>query len=185
MSRRLSIKRGDKITVQNVILIVLLLGAVIMDLRCYKVKNGLIFLGLLLGVIFWIVEGNGRGLLDGIAGCVIPLILLCPLFFLRALGGGDVKLFSVIGLFMGSRFVLYSILYSFLVGSILSILFLIRKGSIFSRYQYLIQYTKNIFMQLNTDGVKPYYDVKIQGYEGVIHFTVAIFCAVLYQIYIQ
>lgn len=153
-----------------------------MDLKSFKIKNHLILSGIFLGLIFHLFEKNLNNFFDAILGSILPLIFLFPLFKLKALGAGDIKLFLVIGLFFGRLFVLQSILYSFLIGGILSIIHLVRKKQFLSRYQYLIQYTKTNFLKSSNIKIPPYYNIKEQGYTGVIHFTVAIFLGVILQL---
>lgn len=153
-----------------------------MDLKSFKIKNHLILSGIFLGLIFHLFEKNLNNFFGGILGSILPLIFLFPLFKLKALGAGDIKLFSVIGLFFGRLFVLQSILYSFLIGGVLSMIHLIRKKQFLSRYQYLIQYTKTYFLKSSSTKIPPYYNIKEQGYTGVIHFTVAIFLGVILQL---
>lgn len=153
-----------------------------MDLKSFKIKNHLILSGILLGLIFHLIEKNLNNFFNSILGSILPLIILFPLFKLKALGAGDIKLFSIIGLFFGKAFVLQTILYSFLIGGALSIIHLARKRQFLSRYQYLIQYTKTYFLKNSTAKLTPYYNIKEQGYKGVIHFTAAIFLGVIFQL---
>ena len=77
----------------------ILTAAVITDLLGYKVPNLLILTGLVVSIF---INGMNSGP-PGAAESLINFIILCavtfPLFFLKALGGGDCKLFGVIASF--------------------------------------------------------------------------------------
>ncbi len=63
-----------------------------------------------------------------LAGCVLsflfPAAVLLPLFVLRLLGAGDIKLLMVLGLFMGFPAVWQCILRTFLAGGVISLVLL-------------------------------------------------------------
>ena len=68
-----------------------------------------------------------------------------PFYSLKMLGAGDIKLFSAISAIMGHRFVLLSMVFSFLVGGVIALLImLIRKTS--KTFRILISISKNCFI---------------------------------------
>lgn len=85
----------------QIVLSVVLLGAVIADLRTYRIPNRLTVSGILLGIgLRWYGYGiMGAG--QGIAGCMIAVSVLFVLFLLRVLGAGDIKLLAAVGAFTG------------------------------------------------------------------------------------
>lgn len=113
----------------------------------------------------------------------LPILLLFPLFLIKGLGAGDIKLFSVIGSFYGAGFCLKSIAAAFFAAGILSVIHLIKYKQVFYRFRYLISYLKSVFFifqggsKLNK--LPNYYDVERDGYQGVIHFSVAILVSVI------
>lgn len=60
-----------------------------------------------------------RGVLYFILNVTIPVILLYLLFRMRALGAGDIKLFSVTGSFMTAEQLMRVIIYSFVIAAVL------------------------------------------------------------------
>jgi len=79
-------------------------------------------------------------LLDAFVGFLIPFALLFLLFYIRALGAGDIKLFMAIGSLMGARFVLLTILYAFAAGGALAFLAAIAKRTFVSGFRDLWTY---------------------------------------------
>lgn len=117
-----------------------------------------------------IIEFNLNGILFWSIGFLIPIIILFPLFIFRVIGAGDIKLFAVIGSFMGYKFVLQSIIISFIIGAIVSLFKMIFQKSLKIRLQYFFNY---VIYTLNTKDIKPYYNVQ-DGNTQIIPFTVVI-----------
>lgn len=109
-------------------------------------------------------------------GSILPILLLGILFLFRVLGAGDIKLFSVIGGFFGPQFVLRTIVTAFFIGAVLSVIQLIRYQNLMYRLQYLAKFISEF---LKDKKLKPYYIPERDGRQCVIHFTVAIVCAVI------
>jgi leader peptidase (prepilin peptidase) / N-methyltransferase len=121
------------------ILISILIIISVIDIHHAIIPPSLIIIGMVSAVIFNLI-GWGRPFLDSIYGClagagVILLmdILSLLLFKKQGMGGGDVKLMGMVGLFMGLRYVLLSILFSIYIGGITFLILIIagkiKKGS--------------------------------------------------------
>lgn len=98
-----------------------------MDLRWRKVKNVWILAWLLPGLVFQASPYARTGMADGLTGLFLPILLLGWLFLLRKMGAGDIKLFSVIGLWTGSEVLLRFLLASMLCGAGYAAFLLVRK----------------------------------------------------------
>ena len=86
-----------------------------------KISNRLIVCGLIWGLVLKI-WGNGYvGILYFILNITIPVVLLYLLFQMRALGAGDIKLFSVVGSFITTEQLIKVMLYSFVIAAILGV----------------------------------------------------------------
>ncbi len=158
-------------------LLVILIAAVVMDVKSYKIRNSLILFGLILGLIFLMTDFNKSNLLFYLGGAILPILLLFPLFILKALGAGDIKLFAVIGFFCGYNIILKVMLYSLFVGGFMSIIQLFRSKNF---YESLIYFIKFIRYQLKSPSkIITYSNIKREGYLGVIHYSIAILIAYL------
>lgn len=109
----------------------LMSGAVWHDVRSRKIPNRLVFPGALAGVVlnallpaagaaFMPVPG-GLGLLTGLAGLGLGLVLLLPMYALKTMGAGDVKLMAMVGAFVGPQAVFGCMLFSLLAGGVLAL----------------------------------------------------------------
>lgn len=117
---------GDAVTV---VFAVLMLVALTFDVVKRRIPNGLILAGLVTGLALRLA-GGWESLVPGLAGAGLALVLTFPLFALRAMGGGDVKLFAVVGMFLGPQGFLFALLASAVVGGVLGLGTALRNGVI-------------------------------------------------------
>lgn len=113
------------------VLCVLLALAVWNDLRTRRIPNALVFGGALLGLLFnsflpagaglFIEPFGGIGFLAALGGLAVGLALLLPMYALRALGAGDVKLMAMVGAFVGAWNVAGITLLTLLAGGVLAL----------------------------------------------------------------
>lgn len=171
-------------------LLLITLLALFYDIKSYTIKNNLIVVGIISGICINFYQVGFKGIYSYIIALLLPTIIFIPLFLLKALGAGDIKLFSVIGCYLGIFAVIKVIIYSFLIGGIISVIYLIKSKSFSKRLNHLQSYISNI-KEINQDSltnnklkynnikVLPYHEKEKHGREGVIHFTIAIFLALL------
>lgn len=84
--------------------------AVVEDFRETKISNRLIVSGLIWGLAYQITGSGFAGIVHFLMNISIPVILLFLVYQMRALGAGDIKLFSVASGFLTIRQSLYLIL---------------------------------------------------------------------------
>src|SRR5687768_7509464 len=106
------------------VLLLLLLAAAWHDVRSRRIPNVLVFGGAVAGLLLNTVlsrEMGGVGPLGSLSGLGIGLILLLPLYLLRAMGAGDVKLMAMTGTFLGAGGVLAAFICILLAGGVLAL----------------------------------------------------------------
>ena len=81
-------------------------------------------------------------LASGFIGFLLPWLIFGVLAALKMIGGGDVKLLSVIGLQLGSRSCLQVIWYSLIFGAVWSVVIVIRRRNLSQRLNYLYRYVQ-------------------------------------------
>lgn len=121
-------------------MVLLLITAVRQDVKNYRIANAVVFWGAGLGLLLNAVmpEGfgfansipGGVGFLSALAGLAIGLAALLPMYMLRAMGAGDVKLMAMVGAFLGPDDVQGAILVTFLAGGVLSIVYVWKIGAL-------------------------------------------------------
>jgi prepilin peptidase CpaA len=161
----------------------LLLAAVKEDLKSYKIPNRLIVAGLVASLILVSLEQGWTSIFGWIQGILLPVIFLFPLFIIRALGAGDIKLYSVIGGFYGITFCIQSILFSFLATAIFSVFHIILKKQIHIKIKFLVNYMQRIywssrFKEKEKDWYR-YYNSEEDKKKVGVHFSVYILIGVI------
>jgi prepilin peptidase CpaA len=108
------------------ILLALLFWAICSDFKARKIPNLLICAGFFCGIFVGFTEGRTG---DALAGAAVGLILLLPLYWLRAMSAGDVKLMAMTGLFLGVGGAVAAVLYTFAAGGLLAAAVIARRQS--------------------------------------------------------
>ena len=94
------------------------LFAVFFDLRKGKIPNELIVIGLILGCCFQIRQAKAVGLLLFLGGACIPVVLGAGIYYFRMMGAGDMKLWAVVGGFLGPQRAVYCMIASLCRGGV-------------------------------------------------------------------
>lgn len=108
-------------------LFALLVAAAIIDQRTLRIPNWLTLGGTAFALIHsaFVPFYPGQGFLWALGGAAIGFISLLPLYAMRAMGAGDVKLMAMAGAFLGSADIIAAILASFIVGGVVALGFTI------------------------------------------------------------
>lgn len=101
-------------------------GAVFTDLFKDKIFNAWVIPAISTGVISSLIQGSDR-LIESLSAVGAAFLILLPVYFLKGIAAGDVKLFMSAASFLSVSDTLFCILVSFLVAGIISILVIIFK----------------------------------------------------------
>lgn len=120
-------------------LVLLLLIAIMTDVHHHRIPNLLVLIGLIAGTAFQCLPyqegeflsatGPESGLVPALAGIALGFLLPLPLYLLRAMGAGDVKLLMVVGAFLGPSQILGVLVLTFAAGGLLALLTLLYRRS--------------------------------------------------------
>ena len=116
-----------------VILTGLILFAAWQDIRFFRIPNLLVFSGAFIGILLNTLipqSMGGLGMLVSLAGLGTGLVILLPLYLLRALSAGDIKLMAMIGTFVGPADILIIMVYVILAGGLLALAVVLIQGKL-------------------------------------------------------
>jgi prepilin peptidase CpaA len=120
------------------VLAALLAAAVWHDLRARRIPNAVVFTGALAGLALHALLPPGAGLfgtpagslgiLSSLGGLALGLAILLPMYALRLMGAGDVKLLAMVGAFTGAGDIPAVAVAVLLAGGVLALAVAARQG---------------------------------------------------------
>lgn len=113
----------------DIIVLWLVAQAAVTDLALRKIPNVLIISGLLIAAVLQAMAGSlALWLSTWLAGLLAGFCLFLPLYLLRAMAAGDVKLMAMVGAFVGPLTALHVALLAYLAGGVMAVLMLLWRG---------------------------------------------------------
>ena len=112
------------------IVLPLVFAAAVFDVRSLRIPNWLVFGGAILGILYSSISAYGMGAMSSLGGLAVGLAAFMPLYMLRAMGAGDVKLMGMVGSFLGPTSTFGAVLTVFVVGGVLAIAAAIRNRAV-------------------------------------------------------
>ena len=164
-------ERSDALEIGvHIVFCLLMIPIIFYDVKYHKIPNKFIIIGM---VSSWV----GRFLEQGVKsvgmslGCMlIPFLLLFPLFVMRMIGAGDIKLLCMFAFMMTPMQVIFLLFFACLIGGIWAIVKMIRDKSLFRRFLYL----KNFLARSIAIKEAEKYFSKEEGYRDTISFALPI-----------
>lgn len=105
-------------TVENLLLLVVLIIATITDIRSQRIPNWLTFPAIISGLGINFISGGAGGLLFSMMGLLIGIGIFIVLYIMGGMGAGDIKLMGAVGAMLGPQMVLMAALYTAIAGAI-------------------------------------------------------------------
>lgn len=109
------------IDADKAMLIPLVLGAALIDIRRHRIPNWLVASGTCFSLLYSGLSPYGIGLTASAGGWAVGLGLLLPLYAMRAMGAGDVKLMAMVGAFLGPMSAVSAVVTTLIAGGVLAI----------------------------------------------------------------
>ena len=141
---------------------ILLAAACIWDLRTRRIPNVLTLPAAALALMFHLLTGGWSAAATSAAGWLLGAALFFPMFALRGMGAGDVKLLAAIGAWVGPGQVVWVALATSLAGGLIGMLVALGHG-------YLKSAASNLWMLLmhwRVMGIRPLPAVTLHGTRG-------------------
>jgi len=105
------------------LVIVLVVIAAAFDLKSRRIPNWLVLAGLIVSLAYQTLAPTGAGFSSWMGGLAVGFGIFLPLYLLRTMGAGDVKLMAAVGSFLGASVTLGAILLTLVVGGFLAVLY--------------------------------------------------------------
>ncbi|HEU4937596.1 MAG TPA: prepilin peptidase [Vicinamibacterales bacterium] len=140
----------------------ILILACVSDLRTRRIPNVLTFSAIAGAVLYHGVIGGLNAAGWSLAGCLLGAVLFFPIFALRGMGAGDVKLLAAVGAWLGPSQVAIVALASSIAGGAIAI-------AVALGYGYLRTAVHNLWMLLmdwRVMGIRPLQEMTLEGTRG-------------------
>lgn len=113
-------------------LLALLVLAAVVDTRSLRIPNWITVPGMVYGLLYnaTYATSAAAGLTTAAFGLAVGLLLLLPLYVLRVLGAGDVKLMAMIGAFLGAAATVKAVLFVFVAGGFAAVAFALSRRAL-------------------------------------------------------
>ena len=118
-------------TFMELVLIALVTAAAIVDLARRRIPNILLLAGWGAALPLCLLGPQpGAALLGALAGALCGLLVFLPLYLLRGMAAGDVKMMATVGLFVGPADALQVAVVTWCVGGVMALAVLVSKGRV-------------------------------------------------------
>ena len=164
-------------------LLFMLILAVLYDLKFRKIPNAIVLFGLIYSLVFQWLNIGGAGGLNWLLGILIGFICLFPLYYLRGMAAGDVKLMMAVGGFLGYPLIFKAVACVFISGGIMALIFILLKG----RFRLLTKNMRVMFTDFYikaTSGVSVADDYVMKNSAGRMPYALAIAVGTVIALYL-
>jgi prepilin peptidase CpaA len=118
--------------------------AAITDLYSRRIPNPLVVAGFAAGILLNTWLSGWQGVLHALMGFGLALLIYIPLFALRAMGGGDVKLMAAAGAIIGPRDWFTLFIFASVVGGVIALGMLMARKSLGPTFWNLMHILKEL-----------------------------------------
>ena len=118
------------IELEQAILFLLVVTAALIDMKSRRIPNKLVFSGAIAAILYHSVSPYGIGFVSSMSGLGVGLLALLPLYVIRAMGAGDVKLMAMVGAFLGPASAIGAIVATLIAGGALAFVAAMRNRSV-------------------------------------------------------
>ncbi len=112
---------GTSLLIRYGVLVLMVTIAAVYDIQFRRIPNGLVLTGLVLSLVIHVTFNEFYGFKEWGYGMLTGFGLFLPLYALRAMGAGDVKLMAMAGSFLDAGSAIGLVLTTLVVGGVLAI----------------------------------------------------------------
>jgi prepilin peptidase CpaA len=157
-------------------------AACVTDLYHRRVPNVLTFVGAAAAIVYHLLASGIPGLLTATGGWVAGVAVFLPLFLLRGMGAGDVKLLGALGAWVGVRDVLWIAIYTVIAGGIMAVVVAAWHG----RLRHSLRNVGFLVMFWRISGIRPLPELTLKESSGLrLPYAVPIFAGAIVRAWIR
>ena len=162
----------------------MLILAVITDLSTRKIPNSIIVFGLVTSLVCQLVATEGAGGLNWLAGIAVAFACFIPLYVLRGMAAGDVKLMMAVGGFLGYPLIIKAVVCVFLAGGVIAIVFVLCSGRFKRLFDNVRLMLTAVYIK-TTSGVNVADDYVMKNSAGRMPYALAIAIGTAAALYLE
>lgn len=145
--------------------------AVFADVFNQRIPNWLVAAGVVCGLLLNSLLPAGLGFIVALQGLGLGILLLLPLYLLRAMGAGDVKLMGMVGAFVGPQAIIGVTLLTFVAGGVMALFVALRTGQLQRMLGNVRMVLQSVAMQA---GMRQKPEIEMPQSAGKLPYAVAI-----------
>ena len=158
------------------VLCILLAIACCFDYKTHRIPNWLIVCCMFAGLGYRLISGGYKGVLEYLASALLTTILLYFVFWIGAIGAGDVKMLGVCAGFFPWNKVLYFLFFALMIAAVIALFKMYRERNMKDRLYYLGEYLWDVF---RCGRWKLYFAGEREGAGAGICMAGPVFCSAL------
>ena len=167
-----------------ILLLAVLLVALITDLWKRKIYNVLVLVGLLAGLTINAYSMGLAGAFFWAKGVGLALLMFLPLYVMRGMAAGDVKLMMVVGGIVGLPLIVDVMLYVYIAGGALALMIVLFRKQGLKLWHNVKMLVFNQAIRVRT-GVDMDTNIESSQSVGKMPYATAIFAGTLFALYEQ
>ncbi len=169
--------------VTKILLLLLVIPAAVFDYRQRRIPNWLVLAGIISGLamnVFLLYDNPSpmTGLWFSLEGLGLALLVYFPLYILRGMGAGDVKLMAAVGAIVGWVLWLWVFFFTAILGGLVAAVVVLSKGRVQRTLQNLWMILISIRYRQAPYSVNPELDVSTEKGLRLPHGVIIAFGAV-------
>lgn len=165
-------------------LLALVTTAAIVDLAQRRIPNVLLLTGWMVAIPLHLLSaGPGSALLGALAGALCGLLVFLPLYLLRGMAAGDVKMMATVGLFVGPYDALQVAVITCCIGGVMALAIIVGKGRLRMAMANVGDLLRPLWMR--TLGMPAVTEPMRQASVGGMPYGLAIALATLFLVFIR
>ena len=158
------------------VLCILLAIACCFDYKTHRIPNWLIVCCMFAGLGYRLISGGHKGGLEYLASALLTTILLYFVFWIGAIGAGDVKMLGVCAGFFPWNKVLYFLFFALMIAAVIALFKMYLERNMKDRLYYLGEYLWDVF---RCGRWKLYFAGEREGARAGICMAGPVFCSAL------